>query len=153
MGLGSFIKKAAGFAVGAFTGGGLGGWGSILGMGFDLYGLYQGRQQSKDQEKNAKAELEAISEATKVQTARDITDLERSREKTLSSVTAMAAAAGVRVDAGTPKTVRGAVWEEYEVGIERVREDAKLRSKSLTLAQNYAGQVCLLYTSPSPRDS
>ena len=123
-------------------GGGLPGWaGTAIGFGIDLFNYSNQRDAAKAVAEAQRRELDAIKKAAGIQTDRDIADLRKGQRRAVASVTAMAAASGVRSDWGTPVIVREDVHAQYEQDISRTLEDAELRAESISLQQNYISKA------------
>lgn len=112
-------------------------WTDGLKIGTSLYGIYAGRKGLANQEDAAKAEAQAILKATAIQTDRDLKDMERGRMRSLASINAMSAAAGVNPGWGTPVTLKNEVSRQHGEDRRRLLEDAELRAGSLALSQHY----------------
>ena len=102
--VGGAIGGAIDWIGGALGGGSssLSGWaGTALGLGLDLFNYDNQRDAAKAAAEAQKKELDAIKKASGIQTERDLADLRKGQRRAMASVTAMAAASGVRSNWGT----------------------------------------------------
>ena len=111
-------------------------WKDALGIGTAVYGIYSGNRALSNQKDAARAEAQAIMKATAVQTDRDLKDMERGRMRSLASINAMSAAAGVNPGWGTPVTLKKEINRQHAQDRERLLQDAELRAGSLALSQH-----------------